>query len=226
LTANNRADYLVALANRVLARYNVPAVTKQFKQQDSKFSAEFSHRTWCIDLDRRGFSSSTAPSIDDMAELADSVYHECRHAEQWFLICRLLRGFGQPATYLTDLSIHAKPAKKAGSVPMADGSDESKLALKLCENLCCEQGNTRLMQTQKDLDILHSSNSTQEQILEAKNHLISLGYAKPGASLAQLRNAAHRAYKFQFAEADAWDTGRLAKKLYLQIERRAAPSVL
>ncbi len=229
MTAAKRAQAVVDAANRQLAVGGTPAVKLAFAGQSSKFGAFFAQGDWRVDLDKRGFEGQKAPSLREMAELVDTVYHECRHAEQWFLVARYLTTSEPPymtAQELGGSGVKLSVALKAATLPIEADSAEEELAIRFTQCLVAHSGNERVIQSQKDLKLLtEDPNATAKQKKEAKDRLVKLGYINEGASDAQVRRAAHRAYQYQFAEADAWDTGRLAKETFVQLTCRQVPPV-
>jgi len=47
---------------------------------------------WELALNKRLFDKATAPSVDELAAIAEVVYHEARHGEQWFRVCQTYAG--------------------------------------------------------------------------------------------------------------------------------------
>lgn len=226
-TAAKRAQAIVDSANRLLALGRTPAVDFAFRGMTSRFAAYFAHDDWRVDLDRRGFDTQKPPSLREMSELADSVYHECRHAEQWFLVARFVTNSGaMTPEELGAAGLDLAVAQMAATLPLKTGSAEEELAIRFTRCLVANTGNERLMQTQKDLETLSvGSKASPKEKKDAKDRLVKLGYIHPSASDAQVRRAAHRAYQYQFAEADAWDTGRMAKEMFVHLTCRIPPPV-
>lgn len=216
MDAQKRARAIVDAANKALASYQVPVVAFLFQDQSSPFAAEFGHQEWRIALDRRAFQSKGAPSVADMAELVDAVYHESRHAEQWFLAARYRLGEGWSTQDLAKFFLKPSVAQAAKGLALSPGSPEEGLAERLAACLLSKQGINRMMETLRDLDALEEgSKATAKEKEEARKRLEKLGYLKGTTNDAKrLRARAHRAYQSQLPEADAWDTGRLAAELF------------
>jgi hypothetical protein len=227
MTAAGRAGMLVAAANKALGAYNVPAVQLEFTPQSNRFGAEFGHDAWKISLDRRAFEGSSAPSNTDMAELADGVYHESRHAEQWFLVARFCLSNNMTVDDLAQRGLKLTVAQAAAKYPVKEDSAEEELATKLAKCLMTPDGVDRILETQRDLDVLsEGSKATKKEKELALERLVAHGYLKKGeTSVEKARKAAHRAYSSQFAEVDAWDTGRLVRELFLQHAKKPLPPI-
>jgi hypothetical protein len=79
-----------------LNRYAVPNPTIQWENLTD--CGQFDFRAWQVKLsntkwDRNPLNVTAQEQIDfkkHIAELADTVYHECRHCEQWFRTARFL----------------------------------------------------------------------------------------------------------------------------------------
>ncbi|MFN7988937.1 MAG: hypothetical protein U0529_15800 [Thermoanaerobaculia bacterium] len=224
MDAQRRAQAVIDAANTALGTYKVPKVTFGFTGQSSAFAAELDHRDWRIDLDRRAFDSPGPPSNAHMSELVDSVYHESRHAEQWFLAARYRIGEGWSTDQLIRNGLKRSVAVAAAFAPMVTGSPEEGLAKRLAESLMTDAGFKRLAQTQKDMEVLaDGSTATAKEKEDAFKRLQALGYLKGKYDPGALQWYAHKAYQSQFPETDAWDTGRLAAELYLRLAHLKIP---
>ncbi|MDQ6905445.1 MAG: DUF4157 domain-containing protein [Chloroflexota bacterium] len=76
--------------NAELEKTHVPKVGSQPDATKRFDSAEFDFQTWELSIGSQGLDAPMTD--DDVAEMADTVYHESRHAEQWFRIARLKAG--------------------------------------------------------------------------------------------------------------------------------------
>jgi hypothetical protein len=85
-------------------------------------SGEFNFQTWALDLGEAALSNND-PTEAEMADMADTVYHEARHSEQWYRIARVRAGEGKTADEIASgLFIPAKVAKKAAKNPLKPSS--------------------------------------------------------------------------------------------------------
>jgi len=99
------------------------------KLEDMSEAGKLHFPTWILGLGKTPFG---AASVDDgqAADIADTVYRESRHAEQWHRMARLLAGKGTTAAeIMKKLSIPAKVAADAATKPLKDAtSPEAKEA--------------------------------------------------------------------------------------------------
>ena len=96
LTPENRAKKMGGAAASELKKVNVVETGTVLKDLGTT-SGELDFTTWNLDLGKGPFSK-TSVTKDDMAGMADTVYHEARHAEQWFRMARLVAGQGKDGT--------------------------------------------------------------------------------------------------------------------------------
>jgi hypothetical protein len=125
-TAQSRADELVKTVNVRLAAANVPPLTAVLNPKASpNEQGSFDFEKWTMKLNpfllnRPGLDQPAA------AKLADTVFHEARHAEQWFAIARLLAGRKKtPAQIHAQTAIEATVCGKAGAHKILPGTTEA-----------------------------------------------------------------------------------------------------
>lgn len=126
-TAEARRDTLVGLVGDRLAAASVPAVTPAF-DPDPTNAGSFNFPTWAM---RVGREELEKPSLtqEEAAELADTVYHEARHTEQWFRMAQLRALHGLSARGIAaELGIPANIAQLAKDAPLAKGSMQAVIA--------------------------------------------------------------------------------------------------
>jgi peptidoglycan hydrolase-like protein with peptidoglycan-binding domain len=80
---------LAAASNAQLAEVGVPYVPIDFGDAHGNW-AEFDWSTWSVAVDRTMYVN--AQEAGNAAENMDTIYHESRHAEQWWTIARLMAG--------------------------------------------------------------------------------------------------------------------------------------
>ena len=126
------ADELMAKANASLktlgsfeCRYSINGTGSD--------SGSFSRVTWNVTInpakfsDRHGITKVGELTADEAAEVADTIYHEVRHSEQYFRIARMQAGRSTKATpaeiaaeIKTNLSIPPDVATAAAGKPIKD----------------------------------------------------------------------------------------------------------
>lgn len=129
-TAEERRAALESAVNERLAQVGVPYV--DFVLDATKANgalARFLFQEWVVALDPPRFEPAAADwaTPEQQAALLGTVYHESRHAEQWYRMARYLAGLG----YTGD-QIHAAPyyvadiaAQAAGDDPILESSQEA-----------------------------------------------------------------------------------------------------
>lgn len=210
LTPYSRANALVNAANFELAHIDVPNVELKVDKVDSA-DAVFVKEDWKMTVDRGTMSS---PTVDDatMAQSASNVYHEARHAEQAFLVARLLAGRKLKVDEIVDtFEIRADIAAKATQQPLRAPGRERTLAKRI---LASEAGagkayNVKLFEDwkaiEKNLDAAelawkNAPDGPAKDKLKAKVDLEQAAY-----------DAAYKEYREQAHEADAWKVGDAVK---------------
>ncbi len=122
-TAAKRGEALVKEINDRLIAIGVPPIAQAITNTEN--DGEFDFTTWTMDLGRDAFTPNTI-SDADAAEVVDTVYHESRHAEQWFRMAQMLAGRKNVATAIAArMTIPLDIAKKAVASPLARGSMEA-----------------------------------------------------------------------------------------------------
>lgn len=136
-TARKRAEALLKAVNARLIAAKVPPCTIGFARL-GEGNAQFSFDTWRIEVDRGKYDQATL-SLAEQTSLVDTIYHEARHAEQWFRMARLMAGMPK---YKTAAKLHQKTGIKPSIVqqaiatkPPAAGSIEALIALGWFESI-------------------------------------------------------------------------------------------
>jgi hypothetical protein len=128
------ADFLIDEANAVLKKMGSFEVKRLFSSTGSD-SGTFGRVDWRITVNTAKFSKRTGVSkvsdltLDEAAEIADTIYHEVRHSEQYFRIARVRAAESKKkkadiATDLhNDMDIPIEVAQAAAAVPLKKSSD-------------------------------------------------------------------------------------------------------
>jgi hypothetical protein len=94
-------NYLMEMVNRLLESIGVTACKHNF--EGSSGTHLFHRSEWTIEIDLEYISSGlVSPTVgalsqDRAGEIAGSIYHEARHAEQAFRVARMMAGDGKTA---------------------------------------------------------------------------------------------------------------------------------
>jgi hypothetical protein len=195
--------------NVELKKTHVPEVGSR-PDPGSRFDgAQFDFRTWTVDIGSQGLD---APMTDaDVGEMADTVYHECRHAEQWFRMARL----------------------KAGEAPTPTAADLAR-SLAIPQGIAIAALDRPLKPLTKLQKAFHSKKYAerhQNKMDEAAAWhagIYGAGGAHRGAVLNDINNR-HAEYLQLVEEVDAWGVGGAAKakvNALLQEERQRTAAVV
>ena len=126
LSQENRLYGLVGAVNIELTKIRVPTVKAAFKACGGAGNAEFDFTVWTLNIDPAGMDQNIITK-NVMAGMADSIYHESRHAEQWYRIARLRAGEGLTANQLEkDLFIPGYIASAAFADPLKPLGPEAR----------------------------------------------------------------------------------------------------
>jgi hypothetical protein len=120
LKVDERADHLGKAANAELKAVGCYEVTPNLEELSE--AGKFHFSTWVLGLGKAPFGAASVTD-DQAAEIADTVYHESRHAEQWHRMARLLAGKGNSAgDIMKQLGIAGKAAADAATKPIKDAT--------------------------------------------------------------------------------------------------------
>jgi hypothetical protein len=86
LSVDQRIAELIRLVNTHLAHAKVPQITPN--AQDTLDAGVFSFPDWTMTVGKQAMAREQ-PDLAQAKDLVDTIYHEARHAEQWFRIAQL-----------------------------------------------------------------------------------------------------------------------------------------
>jgi predicted transglutaminase-like cysteine proteinase len=137
-TLKDFSDFLIGKANAVLKAMGSYEVKPNYITTGNA-SGTFSRVTWAMDINTAKFSNRARVSkvsdltLDEAAEIADTIYHEIRHSEQYFRIARVRAaeskktGADIAKEIASDMSIPPAVAQAAAAVPMKAAKDNAYL---------------------------------------------------------------------------------------------------
>ncbi len=127
LDANSRAEALGKAANARLKDASVEKCSINVKAFSGGTNGQFDFTTWTIDINQKLVSKDDVTDAE-LSDVADTMYHEARHAEQWFRIARWLAGTKKmtAAEISADMSIPEAVAKKACASGLKESSKTGK----------------------------------------------------------------------------------------------------
>jgi hypothetical protein len=214
LTPDERQAKIKALANGAISP-GVPEVGTRPVKMDDAGQLDFSN--WRLDLnktdtDKNEFSDAEAK------EFADTVYHETRHAEQWYLMAQKRAAEGKTADEIhKELDIPQSVAESAFKDPLKKPDPRQACADALYDSVYGSKRKAR-NKTLTDLDTTGDANNkaheNYDKIAADKN---ATDKQKDDAFKAWQKAYADRQktkadYMNLPEEADAWDTAGKMKK--------------
>lgn len=127
LDVNGRGQKLGSAANAELKAAQVPETVIQVKVLPTN-AGEFGFAGWTLDLNENLFQRPTiVPPLP--ASVADTVYHEARHCEQWYRMAQLEAGKGKDGAAIAQaLSIPKRVGDLAAASPLQGTSAEGREA--------------------------------------------------------------------------------------------------
>ncbi len=127
LDANGRAAELGKAANARLKDADVQPCAINVKAFSGGTNGQFDFTTWTIDINQKLVSKDEV-SDAELSDVADTMYHEARHAEQWFRIARWLAGTKKKtaAEIAASMAIPEAVAKKAAAKGLKESSKTAR----------------------------------------------------------------------------------------------------
>jgi hypothetical protein len=121
-TGKKRATALGEVGVAELEKAGVPATKIRVKNMFD--AGQFDFESWSLDLGKKGFEKATMTDAE-INDAADTVFHESRHAEQWFRMAQLMASKGKSATQIKKkMSIPLKVAQAAVDSPLKSDSPQ------------------------------------------------------------------------------------------------------
>lgn len=126
-SADARAEQLMDKVNELLESSKVPECDSEVKDLPDLLG-QFDFETWKIELGKPAFERDVI-TLEEYADTADTIYHEARHAEQWFSMARMLAGEGKTAAKIAEMmGIPLDIASEAVNLKYAPDSMEALVA--------------------------------------------------------------------------------------------------
>jgi hypothetical protein len=200
--ADARIKALTDLVNQRLVSSGVPACKVVIKNLPGLLG-QFDFETWSLEIGRPAFAKDTVSS-EEAADAADTVYHEARHAEQWFRMAQYLAGQGKTAAQIaTKMGIPPEQAAAAVAAPLTKGSMEYLIADGWFQSVY----GTDAAKRNRVLTELEDAGKALEVAQAAQAANPSPANQKKLAQAQARRQAAFEAYQQLPEENDAWRTG-------------------
>ncbi len=212
LTPEQRAAKLVTLVNTHLKKAGVPPVTP-VTEETGLDAGSFDFELWQMVIGLKALSEAQ-PDVKQARDVVDTIYHEARHAEQWFRMAQLRatqlrRGSGKAADdrlvarIVAEMTIPPHIAEKAVKAPLPPGSMQALIAQGWFDSVY-GAGRAHRKRTLDELEAAGKALAKARAL--AKKHPTPANEA--ALERARIRNReANAAYKNLPEENDAWATG-------------------
>ena len=136
LDPQSRGATLISMANEQLANAGVvPVLGTLAASVTGRVAGKFHNQTWQIWLNKALFSKAKF-GTNDAPHMAATVYHEARHAEQYFRMAQLMAGQQgmTPETIAATLSVPESVATVAMQSKILPDTPEAKFAQKMFDD--------------------------------------------------------------------------------------------
>lgn len=241
LSSDQRQSRIEELANAQLQRGGVPKV-KMVKSTLPTDEGQFNYRTWSLTINKDLLNKNTL-SEPQAKELANTVYHESRHAEQFYLIAQqkaaVLNGTlsmtpDQQATEIKHtLNIPFSKAQKAQQHPL-DVHDKRKPCAQALNDsiygahadhrnnvlnnqdaaiLADDHAAAHYENVNRNYDKLRLAPNADPTVVQ-KAYEGAVAAQKQSEATSTARQKAYQAYQQLPEEADALETGDAVEKVY------------
>lgn len=209
-TAVARAKALADAVNVKLNAAGVPSCTFVVKDLGND-AGQFDFATWSLSLGQKAFSQNSVTDAD-AADIANTVYHEARHAEQWHMMARLRAGQGKSAKAIADeMGIPAVIAADATSKPLKKGSMEAVIAQGWYDSVYGAHADERNA-ILNEVDA--ADNALKQARAAAKKDPSTANQARLATARQRFENA-YRRYRDLPEESDAFRAGDAVTEEYL-----------
>jgi len=219
LHMTDRAERLTDAANAELDALGIPNLDMQLHNLGDDHGVFYS-KVWAMHVNWNPFIPDVV-TTGDMEVVAMTVYHEARHAEQWFRMARLMAGQGtSSAEIAASLRLpEAIVAEAEKNALDADGSAEAQEAALWLDSRVGpgkEHAQDVMSELRAAAAALDEAVAAYERV--EKNPLVS---RRRKAELAaavdaayERYNKAHDAYRALPVEADAWEVTEAVEAAY------------
>lgn len=216
LTAQERADKLAGAANSELKTVGVPECATSLGDLGNN-AGELDFTTWTLALGQAPFSAAAVTDAE-AADMADTVYHEARHAEQWHRMARYAGGLGKTAAEIqSEMFLPARVTADAFANKYDICNAESTEAESWYENVY-GTGAAERNRVISALGTLATALSTRRTALTAAEAAYTA--AKDDPAITQpAKDALHATWVAAYA---AWQTAKTAKDANYQLYRALA----
>ena len=199
--AADRAKAVMKIMNEHLKLANVPECGHTLLDLKGDWG-QFDFATWSISLDNALFSKAVLTN-DDITNMMTTIYHEARHAEQWYRMAQMRAGEGASAATISGaMGIQEKIAQEAFKNPILKGSMEALVAKGWDDSVYGSKSAHREA-VLKDIEV---KGSALEKAKKNYNDNPTDANMKKWQKAYDAFEKAHKKYKNLPEEHDAWHT--------------------
>ena len=212
LSETERLQRLENATNKQLAKSGVPTVKARPKKLQPGNGGNLDFRTWEYNVNE-DMIKSTSLSDDDAKRLADTAFHESRHAEQWYLVARLRASEGHtPKSIQTETGMPSSVVAIASKNPLAPDAPQRACATAIMNSVYGKYAAARDNTLTKVMSDLKKYNEAAANLQKVNADRRSTAAEKAAAQtqLTAARSALSSSYKDYRAlpeEADAFEAG-------------------
>lgn len=216
LTLDQRRDGLQALVTAQAKSNGFPAPALATPNDLGHRNGELRSQRWQIAINPQLLQGDKLSS-EQAAKLGDTVYHETRHAEQWYLMARRESAEGVSRSQLENRGIKKSVAKQAISQPLTSSDCRRPCADALYRSVYGSGSNARTTVLRN----LGPTRAAYDNAVRACEDAAKTGNqaeiqrtATELATAYRIYQETYTAYRALPEEADAWDVGgRVNKKI-------------
>jgi hypothetical protein len=219
LHMSDRAERLTEAANAELAAIGIPPLEMQLHNLGDDHGV-FRPSVWGMHVNWDPFIPNEV-SPGEVEIVAMTVYHEARHAEQWFRMARLMAGQGKSSADIgAALRIPEAIIAEAAKDPLdADGGAEAQEASVWLDSRT-GPGKEKTSEVMAELraagaaldEAIAAYERVEKKLLVSKERKAELAAAVDAAY--ERFNKAHEAYRALPVEADAWEVTEAVEAAY------------
>ncbi len=218
--AASRASALMNAVNTILSNnHGIYACSFELRSDLGGDAGRFDYKYWRLQLAQQSFGSSSI-TTPQMKEVVNTIYHEARHAEQFYRIAQLLATQGHDASYIeAKMGISSNAATNAASKPLEAGRDDAlkKQAQSWYDSIYGKNSDKReqvLNKFRQEITALSNADTALQNAQNTGNQTaINQAQQNYNNVYARYQNA-YKAYRALPEEKDAWQIGDAAGNSY------------
>lgn len=219
MTSDQRTDTLGQVINARLRDIGVPELRITSGPMSNDMPGQFVYQRWSILLNEQTLDVAR-PGSDDFGQLTNAAYHEARHAEQWYLMARMLTEDDRsPDAASAETRIPLAVCESAAREPPL--SQRQRAAAAVFYHSVYGDDSDHRVHVFEEIDRLNEMIPEAEQAAAASlaDPRLSLRQKQRQAEklrrLKKMRSRQQEAYEALPEEADAWQVGEAAEQAFM-----------